>query len=179
MGMITTAPIKVETLLKDNKMNSNDFINTCTIIETVFQTAIARGHPILILTPFGHEEENNPISDIIKVYNYCIYKYGHWFKRIIVAVPTYYPKSVFDSYQQNIINPIDIVSEIDDECEADEMRQCLMSKSTTNKQLENQIMNPEMNQMNSTNQMNPMFNMTPEQIQMMMNMMNMNMNQQK
>lgn len=173
-GMITVAPVKVETLLKDNKMTSKDFIDTCTIIETVFQTAIARGHPVLILTPFGHEDENNPIADIIRVYNYCVYKYGHWFKKIIVAIPSYYPKSVFESYQQNIINPKDIILEIDDECEADEMRQNLMAKSNSNKQLENQLLNPDQQQM----QQNQMFNMTPEQMQMMMNIMNMNMNQQ-
>lgn len=169
-SMITTAPIKAEVLLKNNKMNSKDFIDTCTIIETVFQTAIARGHPILILTPFGHENENNPVSDIIKVYNYCIYRYGHWFKKIIVAIPLYYPKSIFESYQQNIINPTDIIVEIDDECEADEMRQNLIAKSSSNKQLENQMQNQMQNQM---------FNMTPEQMQMMMNMMNnININQQ-
>ena len=171
MGMITVSPVKVETLLKDDRMTSNDFINTCTLVETVFQTAIARGHPILILTPFGHEEENNPISDVIKVYNYCIYKYGHWFKKIIVAIPAFYPKSVFETYHEHIINPKDIITEIDDQCEADEMRQALIAKSSSNKQLENQLINPNFDQTTQMN--NQMFNITPEQIQMMMNMMNM------
>lgn len=186
-SMITTACVKVNTLLKDDKMTMKDFTDTCVTIETVFQTAIARGHPILILTPFGHDEEdNNPILDIIKIYNYCIYKYGHWFKKIIVAIPQYCPKSMFELYQQNIINPKDIVLEIEDECEADEMRQNLIAKSNCNKQLESQLLNPDqqsqMLQMNGqmNGQPNQMFNMTPEQMQLMMNIMNMNMqNQQK
>lgn len=162
-GIITTAPVKVEKMLKGDKMGSKDLINTCTTIETVFQTAIARGHPILILTPFGHNEDNNPIEDIIKVYNYCIYKYGHWFKKIIVAVPKFYPKSIYDAYSQGIINPANIVLEIENECEADEMRQNLMAKSATHGQLETQLVNN-----------NEQFNLTPEQMQMVMNMMKMN-----
>jgi hypothetical protein len=171
-SMITTACLTIETLLKDDKMTMNDFTNTCVIIETVFQTAIARGHSVLILTPFGHDNENNPILDIIKIYNYCIYKYGHWFKKIIVAVPAYCPKTMFELYQQNIINPIDIVLEIEDECEADEMRQNLIAKSNSNKQLENQLLNQDQLTQDQ-GQMNQMFNMTPEQMQIMMNIMNM------
>lgn len=174
-GMITVAPIKIENLLKDNRMTVKDFTNTCITIETVFQTAIARGHPILILTPFGHEEDNNPVLDIIKVYNYCIYKYGHWFKKIIIAVPSYYPKNIFEMYQENIINPKNVVLEIEDECEVDEMRQNLIAKSNSNKQLENQLMCQNQTLTMTPDQMqNQMFNMTPEQMQMMLNIMNMN-----
>lgn len=159
-ALITTAPIVAKKLLSENKMNSSDFVNTCTIIECVFHTAIARGHPILILTPFGHEEENNPVSDIIKIYNYCIFKYGHYFNKIIVAVPQFYPKNVYEAYKTNIINPTEIVSQVEDECEADEMKYNLMAKSKTEETPTQQ----------NTNQMDP------EKMQMMMNMlMNMNM----
>lgn len=168
-AMITTHALKITNLLKNDRMTANDFITTCTTIETVFQTAIAREHPVLILTQFGHGEDNNPIMDIIKIYNFCIYKYGHWFKKIIIAIPQYCPKSMFEMYQQNIINPKEIISEIDDECEADEMRNGLMAKS---KQAETQL---EMNSGNGdmTQMFNPQ-NITPAQMQQMMNMMGMN-----
>jgi len=174
-AMITVSPIKVRTLLKDNKMTMKDFTNSCIAIETVFQTAIARGHQVLILTPFG-EEDDNPVLDVIKIYNYCVYKYGHWFKKIIVAVPNYYPLDIFEIYKNNFINPVEIVNEIDEECEVDEMRQNLIAKSNSNKQLENQIMNTEQQLNPNMQQFNPMFNITPEQMQMMMNIMKMNQN---
>lgn len=173
-SMITTAPIKIENVLKEDRMYMKDFTNTCLIIETVFQTAIARGHPVLILTPFGHtEEENNPVLDITKIYNYCIYKYGHWFKKIIIAIPAFYSNEIFETYRDNIINPKLLVTEIDDECEADEMRQNLIAKSNSNKQLENQLMNPDQIDQSQQMNINQMCNITPEQMQMMFNIMNM------
>jgi hypothetical protein len=192
-ALITTSAIKAEKILSENRMNSDDYCNTCTTIECVFQTAIARGHPVLVLTPFGHVEENNPVSDIIKIYNYCILKYGHWFKKIIVAVPQHYPKSSFESYHDSIMKPQEIVTEIEDECEVDEMRQTLLAKSAAqNASLQNPMETPMMNNpmmnnpmMNNPMMNNPMMNqqnnmnMTPEQIQMAMAMFaNMNMNNQ-
>jgi hypothetical protein len=115
VGFITTCPIPQEK--KDgkfiDKMSSVDFINTATIIENVFQVAIGLGHQVLILTPFGHEEDLNPIEDIIQIYNFCIMKYGHKLKSIIVAIPPYYPKNIFAQYFRGIIKPNEIVQEID------------------------------------------------------------------
>jgi len=113
--VITTCPITQEKNTK--KMNSNDFIKTCTTIECVFQTALALSNYTLILTPFGYVTDNNPTSDIIKIYNYCIMKYGHKFKSIIIAIPSYYPKQIFDEYQNDIVKPNELCKIIDDKYE--------------------------------------------------------------
>ena len=141
-AMITTSPIKTDNLLSDNRMTSTDFVKTCTNIECVFQAAISRGHQILILSPFGHEDDNNPIDDIIKIYNYCIYKYGHLFKKIIIGVPKYYPKSVFQTYDTDIVKPIELTTDIDKKYEQEEMKRSLMEKSSipiVNKKENNEV----------------------------------------
>lgn len=111
VGFITTSPIHQEGIIR--KMTSSDYVKTCTIIENVFQVAIGLGHKVLILTPFGHEEDNNPIDDIIQIYNFCIMKYGHKLHSIIIAIPPYYPKELYMKYTQDIIKPNEIVQEID------------------------------------------------------------------
>ncbi len=113
VGVITTSPIKVEKLLKGNKMCSTDFVKTHTTIQAIFQLAIAKNHKVLILSPFGHEEENNPMEDIVKIYNYCILKFGHLFKKIIIAIPPYYSVDIVNFYKSNIIVPSIIVNEVD------------------------------------------------------------------
>jgi hypothetical protein len=98
----------------DGKMNANDFVDTLTTIECIFQLAFLKRHPVLILPPFGHnEKDNNPVNDIVKIYNYCIFKYGHLFKKIIIGIPKYYPKEILKTYQAGIINPMDLVKHID------------------------------------------------------------------
>jgi hypothetical protein len=161
-AVITTCATQVKSLLKNDKMNSTDFINTCTTIETVFHTAIAKNHQVLILTPFGNnEEDKNPVMDIVKIYNYCIFKYGHYFTKIIVAIPSFYSKDIFETFHQNIINPIILTNQIDEECEEDEIKYALMSKSLSNTKEKQQEMPQDMN----------LQNIPPEQMQMMMNMM--------
>jgi hypothetical protein len=120
-AMITSSPIQVdpETYVSgenyiDGKMCANDFVDTLTKIEAIFQFSIYKQHPILILPPFGHNDiDNNPIDDIIKIYNYCIYKYGHVFKKIIIAIPKFYPKEILLRYQKKIINPFELVKDVD------------------------------------------------------------------
>jgi len=130
-AMITTSPIKCTELLSDNKMNSIDYIKTLTTIECVFQAAIAGFHPILILSPFGYnEQDNNPTEDIIKIYNYCIFKYGHRFKEIIVGIPPFLPKQVFDKYSKEIIKPQDMVAEIETKYDQEELKNNLLKKSS-------------------------------------------------
>lgn len=131
-SMITTAPIMTTKLFPDNRMYIEDYIKTCTIIESVFQLAICKNHKVLILPPFGHEDDNNPVDDIIKIYNYCILKYGHYFNEIVIGVPKYYPKTVFINYEKNIVKPQLIVSEIDKLYEKEELKNKLMSKSFKN-----------------------------------------------
>ena len=124
-AMITTSPIKCPKMLDDERMCSTDFVRTCSIIECVFQTAIAGFHPVLILTPFGHEEDENPIDDIIKIYNYCIFKYGHRFSKIIVAIPPFYPKEMFDKYNKEIVRLQDLTAIIDSKYDQLEMQKNL------------------------------------------------------
>lgn len=128
LAMITTCPIVTTKLLSGNRMNSHDFVATCTIIECVFQTAIATNHTVLILSPFGHEDDNNPVDDIITIYNYCILKYGHMFEKIIVGVPPHYPEGIYKTYAEGIINLNELVSEIDKKYEKEELRNNLIAR---------------------------------------------------
>ena len=113
-GLIIVASIYKPELLNNKKMKSTDFINTLISIENLFQIAILNEHNILILTPFGQNEDEMPQEDIIKIYNFCICKYGHMIKNIIIAVPKWDGKELFDLYNKNIIKPQDITKEIDD-----------------------------------------------------------------
>jgi hypothetical protein len=175
-AMITVAPIKIEKLLSDNKMSCMDFGKTCTVIECIFQAALAKGHPILILPPFGHEDDNNPIDDIIKVYNYCIFKYGHLFKKIIIGVPPHYPQSVFKAYQKDIIKPQDIVTIVDKQFEQEEMKKSLMEKSQVlqiekkTKNDEPLLNNTQLHKNDSQLLQNPVNNFSKEQMETFMKM---------
>lgn len=174
-ALVTIAPIKVDpsTYISgdnyvDGKMCPNDFVDTLTTIECIFQLAIWKQHPVLILPPFGHNDvDNNPVDDIIKIYNYCIYKYGHVFKKIIIAIPKFYPKEILSRYQEKIVNPMTMISEIDKKYEKEEtQKQFLMAnKNSANKQTKATV---DDNKNNATQQM-PKF--TPEQMELVKNMM--------
>jgi hypothetical protein len=116
VGIISATPIQQERAV--NKMSSSHYIKTCTIIENIFQIAIAEEHQVLILTPFGHDEDNNPIEDIIQIYNFCIMKYGHKLKSIIIAIPPYCSKDIYNEYLENIVKPNELVEEIDEKYES-------------------------------------------------------------
>jgi hypothetical protein len=111
-AIITACPIKHEE--ERSKLSSQNLIKTLATIECIFQCAIANNHQVLILPPFGHEEDNNPIDDIIKIYNFCIMKYSHKFKHIIFAVPPHYPDAIYEIYTEGIISPSNLVKSIDD-----------------------------------------------------------------
>jgi len=104
-AVISIAPINKPELLDENKMKSNDFIKTLCLVETLFQTAISGSHNVLILAPFGNTEDNVPQEDIVKIYNSCIFKYGHRFNKIIIAVPIWHGTYVFDLFNNEIIRP--------------------------------------------------------------------------
>jgi len=104
-GLISVAPINKPKLLDENRMHSVDFIKTMCTVETIFQTAIAGSHNVLVLTPFGNTEDDVPQEDIVKIFNSCIFKYGHRFKKIIVAVPIWYGTYMFDLFSNEIIRP--------------------------------------------------------------------------
>ena len=156
-GVITASPITKPLLLSDSKMSSEDFINILSSIETVFQTAIYYNHNILLLTPFGHTDDEVPQEDIVKIYNLCIYKYGHRFKYIIVCVPKWDGNYLFDLFNDMIIRPQEICEnyqnesdeeqENDDEQEDDDQsskssessKSSNSSKSESNKQKDKKI----------------------------------------
>ncbi len=104
-GLITISPINKPKLLDENRMDSHDYLSTLECIETLFQTAIAGNHNVLILTPFGNTIDDVPQEDIVKIYNQCIFKYGHRFKKIIVATPIWYGNYLFDLFNNEIIRP--------------------------------------------------------------------------
>jgi len=130
VGFITTTPIQQGTAVR--KMSSSDFVKTCSIIENVFQIAIGLGHSVLILTPFGHEEDNNPVDDIIMIYNFCIMKYGHKLKSIMIAIPPYYPRDLYLLYLQQIVKPNEIVQEIDNKHEGLMVQKTIQENITKN-----------------------------------------------
>ncbi len=107
-AVITTAPINKPELLDKNKMKSNDFIKLLCTVEAIFQTAIAGSHNVLVLAPFGNTEDNVPQEDIVKMYNSCIFKYGHKFNKIIIAVPIWHGAYLFDLFNDEIIRPQDM-----------------------------------------------------------------------
>ena len=86
-------------------MKSTDFIKLLCIVESIFQTAIAGGHNILVLTPFGNTEDNVPQEDMVKIYNSCIFKYGHRFNKIIIAVPIWHGTYIYDLFANEIVRP--------------------------------------------------------------------------
>jgi|SRR3989344_71 len=107
-AMITSSPI----IPIQETMTRIEFLQTCSTIECIFQTAISASHKIIILPPFGYYDKNLP-NYIIKIYNYCIFKYGHLFDKIIIAIPEDLPNDLFMFYQKNIINPYNLVKSID------------------------------------------------------------------
>ena len=128
-SLITVSPIDNPQLLSETKMTSDNYIKTCSKIETFFQTAIAGNNNILFLSPFGDKEDNNPVNDIIKIYNYCIYKYGFKFNEIIIAIPEYYSNEDFEEYDKNIIRPQLITDEIDMNYDKLEMENNLLNNN--------------------------------------------------
>jgi len=104
-GLITVAPLNKPKLLDENRMVSSDYLRMLQTIETIFQTAIAGNHNILVLTPFGNTSDDVPQEDIVKLYNLCIFKYGHRFQKIIMAIPIWYGSYLFDLFNNEIVKP--------------------------------------------------------------------------
>jgi hypothetical protein len=128
-SLIYSVPIEEPTLVDDEKMNVEDYMKTLTVIETAFQTAIAKNHKVLILSPFGlNENDENPIDDIIKIYNFCIYKYGHYFNNIIISIPKDYPSEVYDIFNDDIIKPQELTEQIDDKYDNMKLHSKLVTK---------------------------------------------------
>jgi hypothetical protein len=122
VSLIVSAPIKDPKLVEGDKngdmMNFDDYYLTKQMIDTIFQTAINANHDTIILTDFGCKTSNNPLSEIVKIYNMAILKYAHMFKYIIFAfhlrnsldVPyyTYYNKEIIKL--QDLVNEDDVAN---------------------------------------------------------------------
>ena len=104
-GLITTSPEHKPALIDESRMSSTNFLNMLSTLETVFQTAIYYGHNILLLTPVGQTVDDVPQEDIIKIYNSLIFKYQHKFKYIIVCIPEWDGKELFEMYDSYIVQP--------------------------------------------------------------------------
>jgi len=116
-SMITCSPICKPEII-NGKMNAEDFLKTMTTIETIFQTAILGKNKILLLPLFGLDDnDENPIDDIIQIYNYCILKYSHKFDNIIIYISEFVPHEVFELFDQSIVKPIEITKKIDQDYE--------------------------------------------------------------
>jgi len=112
---IITAPVQPKSQLINDKLSISEFAKLCSTIECCFQTAISFKHKILILPPFGIYGEDIPINDVILVFNYCIYKYGHLLKNVIIAIPPYFPDEYFDFFKKNIVDTVALCQQVEDE----------------------------------------------------------------
>lgn len=83
---LATFSIKPEPEIKKELLVNNEYFIMKKTIETIFQTAISYGNDCIIFNDLGCISYNYPISDICLILNGCIYKYGHLFKKIIVAI---------------------------------------------------------------------------------------------
>jgi hypothetical protein len=113
-GLITTSAEHKPALIDETRMASVNFINMLSTLETVFQTAIYYGHNILLLTPIGQTDDEVPQEDIVKIYNSLIFKYQHKFKYIIVCVPEWDGKELFDLYDTYIVQPQKLCEETEE-----------------------------------------------------------------
>jgi hypothetical protein len=157
-GLITSAPIHKPVLDKHDKMNSVDLLKTLTNIETIFQCAIADKHHILILTPYGHIEDENPLDDIIYIYNFCIFKYGHKFSKIIFAIPPHYPKNIFEEYSTKIRQIQNLFSKIDEKYNELEM-EIQLNNTNTQKETPHEQETEQTENVDNQMQNNQMFEM--------------------
>jgi hypothetical protein len=108
---------------KENKiLSSADLINLQIYIETVFQIAICGYHEVLLLTLFGREF-GVPVDDQILIFNNIIMKYGHKFKGIMICIPPYEGKDIYEYFDKEIIRPQSLVENINNKYNAEEMAQ--------------------------------------------------------
>jgi hypothetical protein len=131
-SLICASPIHKPQLLDENKMISDDFLKIMGTIETIFQTAIAGNHNVLILSAFGNTEDDVPQEDIVKIYNTCIFKYGHRFMKIIIAIPIWYGTYIYNLFNDNIVRP----QFFQEEDKIDENNEKQVNKIKTKKQKE-------------------------------------------
>ena len=138
-GLITAAPLNKPKLLDENRMMSEDFLRLMGTIETIFQTAIAGNHNILVLSAFGNTEDDIPQEDIVKIYNSCIFKYGHRFIKIIIAIPIWYGTYIFNLFNDNIIQPQFFQDSDDNTYESEKINKIKTKKKDKSKKNEQKL----------------------------------------
>jgi len=107
-GVITLCYDKNKDLV--NKLLSvSDLMTFKTLVEASFQVAICGDHHILIIPYFT----NIPLEDQTLIFNLCIMKYGHKFKAIMICIPSYEDKHIFQHFDKNIVKPHILTKEID------------------------------------------------------------------
>lgn len=112
-----------EQKMKENKMlTSYDLLNFQILIENVCQAAICGYHDVLILSLFGREF-GVPVDDQILIFNSCIMKFGHMFKGIMICIPPYEGKDLYEYFEKHIIKPNIIIKDIDMKYKAEAMTQ--------------------------------------------------------
>lgn len=95
-----------------NILSSNDILLLQMYVENVFQAAMCGLHNILLLSIFG-KEFGIPIDDQILIFNLCIMKFGHLFKAVMICIPPYEDKNLFEYIDAQIIKPQEITKDID------------------------------------------------------------------
>ena len=115
--------IPKETKMKENKiLTSVDLLNFQILLESVCQAAICGYHEVLILSLFG-KEFGIPVDDQIMIFNSCIMKFGHMFKGIMICIPPYEGKDLFEYFERYIVKPNIMTKDIDMKYKAEVMSQ--------------------------------------------------------
>lgn len=110
-------------------LSSDDMLLLQMYVENVFQAAICGYHNILLLPVFG-KEFGIPIEDQLIIYNLCIMKFGHMFKAVMICVPSYESKDLFEFLDRSIIKPHEITKDIDMKYMAENMSKRLHDDAT-------------------------------------------------
>ena len=83
--MLAVAAIRYPKLI-NNKFSFKDREITYKKIESIFKIAILYNYEIIILGALGCGAYRNPVEEVIEIFNECIIKYGHNFKKIIFSI---------------------------------------------------------------------------------------------
>ncbi len=112
-------------------LSSKDLLKFQMGIESAFQVCISGNHDTIII-PVLDEEFKIPYSDQAMIYNYCILKYGHKFKSIVVVVNPNASagSSVFKYFSENILKPSEITQEIDTKYNTEQLKNKMLQEST-------------------------------------------------
>jgi uncharacterized protein (TIGR02452 family) len=86
VSMLAAAAIRRPELTKDNTYKDHDYTIMLQTVENIFRHAYSLGYTTLVLGALGCGAYGNPASEVIKIFNTCLLKYGEYFKRITFAV---------------------------------------------------------------------------------------------